>query len=355
MRIVVVGATGNVGTALLRRLAREEQVTGVSGVARRIPGPDAPDPYAGVDWHAVDVGTDGAVKELTDLFAGAGTVVHLAWQIQPSHDRRAIRRTNVTGTAHVAEAAVRASVPALVVASSVGAYAPGPKADDEPVGEDWPATGVPGSSYSRDKADVEALLDEVELANPELRVVRLRPGLIFQRSAAAEIARYFLGPLAPLPLLRVHWLPVVPYDPRLRVQAVHADDVAEAYTRVALDDARGAYNIAAEPVLDGARIAARFAGRPLRVPPRVLRLAANLSWHARLQPTEPGFVRLAAQAPVMSTERARRELGWRPRVDALDALAELLDGMARGAGAPAPPLRPRGLADLRVPGHGNPY
>ena len=54
-----------------------------------------------------------------------------------------------------AQAAVRASVPALVVASSVGAYAPGPK--DERVGEDWPVTGVPGSSYSRDKADVEAL------------------------------------------------------------------------------------------------------------------------------------------------------------------------------------------------------
>src|SRR6266540_1415280 len=221
MRFVVVGASGNVGTALLRRLAREDQVDAVTGVARRVPGPDAGAPYDGVDWHAVDVGAPDAVSRLTDVFAGAGVVVHLAWQIQPSHDRRAIRRTNVTGTGYVAEAAVRASVPALVVASSVGAYAPAPK--DEPVTEQWPVTGVPGSTYSQDKADQEAVLDEVEREAPELRVVRLRPGLIFQRSAAAEVARYFVGPFAPLRLLRLGWLPAVPSNDQLRVQAVHAD------------------------------------------------------------------------------------------------------------------------------------
>ena len=144
MRVVVVGASGNVGTAVLRRLAREDRVDAVTGVARRVPGGAPGEPYDGVEWHAVDVGADGAVGALTDVFAGAGAVIHLAWQIQPSHDRTAIRATNVTGTAHVAQAAVRASVPALVVASSVGAYAPGPK--DERVGEDWPVTGVPGSS-----------------------------------------------------------------------------------------------------------------------------------------------------------------------------------------------------------------
>jgi hypothetical protein len=66
-------------------------------------------------------------------------------------------------------------------------------------------------------------------------------------------------------------------------------------------------------------------------------------------------VRLATAAPLLSTERAERELGWRPRMDALTALAELIDGMARGAGTPSPPLRPRGRPDLRVPGYGDPY
>jgi nucleoside-diphosphate-sugar epimerase len=353
MRVVIVGASGNVGTAVLRRLARADGVSAVTGIARRVPSGPVRAPYDVADWHGIDVGAPDAVASLTDVFAGAGAVIHLAWQIQPSHDRAALRRTNVDGTRQVAEAATRASVPALVVASSVGAYAPAPK--DERVTEDWPATGVPGSTYSQDKADQEAVLDEVERQTPELRVVRLRPGLIFQRSAAAEVARYFVGPFAPLRLLRLGWLPAVPSNDRLRVQAVHADDVADAYFRAALSDVRGAFNIAADPVLDAAAIARRYGGRTVPVPLSALRLGAQVTWHARMQPTEPGWVKLAADAPLMSTERARKELGWQPRTDALDAFAELIDGMARGTGAATPPLRPRGLVDLRVPGHGNPY
>src|SRR5437762_13687568 len=99
MRIVVVGATGNVGTALLRRLAAEPDVTAVSGVARRLPDPVTP--YENVDWIAVDVGADDAVPKLTDGLAGAGAVIHMAWQIHPSHERDALRGTHPIATGHV--------------------------------------------------------------------------------------------------------------------------------------------------------------------------------------------------------------------------------------------------------------
>jgi nucleoside-diphosphate-sugar epimerase len=288
-------------------------------------------------------------------------VIHLAWQIQPSHDQARLRRTNVEGTGHVVEAAAQAAVPALVVASSVGAYAPGPK--DRFVEEDWPVTGVLGSSYSRDKARVEALLDSAQRRHAKLRLVRLRPALIFQRAAAAEIARFFLGPLAPLELLRFGRLPLLPAGQRLRVQAVHADDVAEAYVRAALADVAGAFNIAADPVLDAQSVGERFGGRPVPVPASVLTGAVSLAWHARLQPAEPGWIRLAVRAPLLSSERAERELGWRPRHSALDALAELVDGLGQGTGSGTAPLRPRPPALARLgavltghlPGHGDPY
>lgn len=361
MRVVVVGASGNVGTAVLRRLAGERNVDSITGVARRVPPESAGPPYRDVRWRAIDVAAPAAVADLAGCFDGAAAVIHLAWQIQPSHKRTRIRRTNVDGTDNVAQAAIRAGVPALVVASSVGAYAPGPK--DRYVGEDWPATGIPGSSYSRDKADVEALLDRVERGNPRLRLVRLRPALTFQRSAASEIARYFAGPLAPLSLLRLGRLPVVPGGPRLRVQAVHAADVADAYVRAVLSDVAGAFNVAADPVLDGDSVAARFGGRAIPTPLALLHTGAALTWHARLQPTEPGWVKLAAASPLMSSRRAESELGWRPRMDALDALAELLEGMAHGAGSPtasmrarpAPAARLAAMLGGRLPGHGDPY
>jgi nucleoside-diphosphate-sugar epimerase len=361
MRIVVVGATGNVGSAVLRRLADESGVDAVTGVARRLPRADAGPPYDGVDWRRIDVSAPDADARLLDAFTGAAAVIHLAWQIQPSHDRARIRRTNVEGSRAVARGAAAAGVPALVVASSVGAYAAGPK--DRRVGEDWPVTGIPSSTYSRDKARVEALLDGVERAAPALRVVRLRPGLIFQGAAASEIARLFVGPLLPLGLLRYGRLPVVPAGPRLRVQAVHADDVAEAYVRAAVSDVRGAFNIAADPVLDADTVGPLLRARPVPVPPALLRVGASLTWHARLQPVEPGWIDLAAGCPLLSSDRAAAELGWRPRIDARDAFLELVDAMARGVGARTAPLRRRAgpgrqaveLLAGNLPGHGDPY
>lgn len=74
----------------------------------------------------------------------------------------------------------------------------------------------------------------------------------------------------------------------------------------------------------------------------LLHKLADLTWRLRLQPTDSGWVEMAAGAPVMDTRRARRILGWEARVSAVDAVRELLEGMGRGAGvAPSPALKPR--------------
>ena len=353
MRIVVIGASGNAGTALVRRLRREPG-TEVIGVARRVPPPD------GLEWHQHDIGT-ASVTALAETFRGADAVVHLAWQIQPSHDQRVLYRTNVLGSLRVARAVLRARVPTLVVASSLGVYARGPK--DAFVTEDWPRTGTLESSYSRHKVLVEKLLDRLEAEHPSIRVVRLRPGLIFQRSSGTEIGRYFAGPLLPARLLRTGRIPVLPSHPRLRVQAVHADDVAEAYARVLLSDVRGAFNVAAAPVLDAAVAAEVFHGVQVPVPGPVLSAAAALTWRLRLQPVDEGWVHMGLNAPLMSTARIESELGWRPEHGAVPALTELVRGMAERASGDTPPLsadpelpgRFGGLLRGRLPGAGNPY
>jgi nucleoside-diphosphate-sugar epimerase len=353
VRIVVVGASGNAGTALVRRLRQEPDIE-IAGVARRLPPPD------GIDWHRHDIGT-ASVDELAATFRGADAVVHLAWQIQPSHDQRALYRTNVLGSRTVIAAAVAAGVGTLVFASSLGVYAPGPKRAY--VTEDWPRTGVFESSYSRHKVLVERLLDRAEAEHPGLRVVRLRPGLIFQRSSATEIGRYFAGPLLPARLLRFGRIPVVPSNPRLRVQAVHADDVAAAYLLALRGDAHGAFNVAAGPVLDAAVAARLFRGVEVPVPAVLLQTAASLTWRLRLQPVDAGWVALGLAAPLMSTDRITKELGWQPAHDAESALLELVRGLADRAGDDTPPLsadpsqpgRVGGLVRGRLPGVGDPY
>jgi nucleoside-diphosphate-sugar epimerase len=338
MRVVVTGASGNVGTSLLRALDGEAAVTSVLGLARRRPELE----LAKTTWATADVAAD----DLTGHVRGADVVVHLAWLIQPSHDPFAMWRTNVVGTERVLAAASQAGVGAVVCASSVGAYSPGPK--DRRVDEAWPTHGVTTSSYSRDKAYQERLLDLFERDHPQVRVVRLRPALTFKKEAASEIRRYFLGPLVPGSLARADAIPVVPKVKRLRTQAVHADDVAQAYRLAVVGDARGPFNLAVDPVLDADALAAILQARPVRVPTGLLKAGAAATWRLHLQPVSPGWLDLALQSPLLDAGRARAELGWRPRRNATETLQELLAGLREGAGAPTPPLDPRAGGPLRL-------
>jgi UDP-glucose 4-epimerase len=338
MRVVVTGASGNVGTSVIEALGRESQVKEIVGIARRVPEAE----YPKVEWHGADVTEDA----LEPIFAGADAVVHLAWAIQPSRDEAVTERINVEGSRRVFEATAAAKVPALVYASSVGAYSPGPK--ERQVDESWPVDGIPTSFYSRHKAATEDLLDELEGRAPELRIVRLRPGLIFKAEAASEVRRLFAGPFLPGFLVQKRLVALLPRVPRLRFQAVYSRDVGEAYRQAVVRDVRGAFNIAAEPEIGVEELCEFFGARSFPLPARALRAAADLSWKLRLQPSPPGWIDLALGVPMMDTTRAREELGWEPTMTSLEALDDILRGMRNAEGGPTPPLEPTAGGPMRA-------
>ena len=144
------------------------------------------------------------------------------------------------------------------------------------------------------------MLDGVEAAIPSCGSSACGPGLIFKREAAQEIRRLFVGPAAARRRCCSRGCcRCSRCRPGSSLQAVHADDVGEAYRLAALDaDARGAYNVAAEPVLDAARARAA-ARRPARAGARRARCARppTLTWRARLQPTPPGWLDMGLARP----------------------------------------------------------
>ncbi|WP_073387068.1 NAD-dependent epimerase/dehydratase family protein [Jatrophihabitans endophyticus] len=235
----------------------------------------------------------------------------------------------------VADAVVAASVPHLVHQSSIGAYARGAKT---PVTEDWPATGIGTSPYSVDKAAAERTVNRVE---EHATVTRMRPALILQDAAASEIGRYFLGPLVPKALVGRRSLRLAPFSDALSVQLVHADDVAAALDLVLTTRSGGAFNVAADPVIDRAVFRRVLGGVGPVVPVPALRAVAAATWRLRLQPTDPGWVDLGSGTPLLDTGRLRA-LGWAPEHDAADVLGRFVDALHRGAGRPGPLLYRRG-------------
>lgn len=338
MRIVVVGGTGNVGTALMRAVrgpdAITSAITSVDVISRRggVPHPAPGVGEAHVHQHVMDVATATPSspngKRLAALCAGADAVVHLAWQVQPSHDRTALREANVTGTANVLGAVARGHAKQVVVASSAGAYAPSP--DDDPRGETWPAYGVHSSAYSMDKVAVERLLDEFTRRRRGTIVTALRPATTLQASAGPALRRTFIGPLAPRWAFRPGRVPVLPWPKGLRIQVVHADDVAAAYVSAIVRRVPGAFNLAAPEVLGAEEVAAAIGvSRVVSLPESAVRAGVQTAWWARALPVDRGWLEMALAAPVLDTSRAERQLGWIPARDAVSTLREAFEGLSR--------------------------
>ncbi|MFB9465941.1 SDR family oxidoreductase [Streptomyces cinereospinus] len=332
-RIVVTGATGNVGTSVVRLLSEDPGVGMVRGLARRLPEWSPPK----TEWAAVDVASEQS--DLVKEFLGADAVIHLAWAFQPTHDPATTWRTNVLGGIRVFDAVASAGVPTLVHASSVGAYSPGPK--DRTVDESWPTHGWPDAAYCREKAYLERTLDTFERDHPGVRVVRMRPAFLFKRESASEQRRIFGGKFLPGPLARPDLLPVLPDIPGLRVQALHTDDAARAYQLAVDSDVRGAFNLAADPPVDARLLAGLLGSRPVRLPRGAARSAIAAAWGLHLLPASPHLFDAVLRLPLMDCTRAHTELGWRPTRTAPEVIEEFLHGMQQGAGARTEPMRGR--------------
>src|SRR3954453_5254888 len=346
LKVAVTGASGNVGTALLRRLtAPGSGVVEIRGLARRRP-PDIA-PYDGVRWHLADLGPAASERVLPEFLHGADAVVHLAWALQPGRHPEQLRRVNVEGTRRVMRAATAAGVAHVVHMSSIGAYAPG--AVGHRVSEDWPTTGIPSSPYSRDKSQAERVVREVTARRPGTTVTVVRPTLVLQPEAASEIGRYFLGPLLfgaarllPGKVARRLPLPL----PRLAVSFVHSDDVADALVRILDRRAGGPFTLPAGPGLDGGAPARALGSRRVPIPAAALRVAVQAAFTARLAPTEPGWLDMGTRLPGLVTDPARPRLDWAATYRGDEVLRQFVAAFGEGQGAPGPLLHPAGGASL---------
>jgi UDP-glucose 4-epimerase len=341
LTVAVTGATGNVGTALLRALA-DAGAKEVRGLARREPPGTAP--YDGVRWYLTDLGDPASGEVLAEFLDQADVVVHLAWALQPGREPDRLRTVNVDGTRRVLEAAEAAGVPHVVHMSSLGVYSAGPP--DRRITEDWPTQGIPSSQYSRDKVEAERLVREMASAHPDVTVSVTRPTLVLQPGAASEIGRYFLGDLllaavrvVPGPVARVVPLPL---PGGLHLSFVHADDVAQALVRIIDQRAPGAFNLSTDPALDADGLAGALGMLRVPAPAFVLRTAMDVAFQTHLIPTEPGWLDLALGVPLLEWARARTVLGWTPRRRGPDVLREFVAALGRGEGGGSPLMQPAG-------------
>jgi nucleoside-diphosphate-sugar epimerase len=324
LTVAVTGPTGEIGRAVVAALERSREVGRVLGMARR------PFDPAEMGWKKVSY-RQGDVLErssVADLVADADVVIHLAFIIMGSEEES--RAVNLDGSRNVFEATVSAGAKRLVYASSVAAYGFHGE-NPQPLTEEVPARGTASHYYSAHKAEVEALLAET-LKGGATQAYLFRPCIVAGPDApllieslpytqiSARLPAAVLRLLEGVPILR----PVLP-DPGVPFQLVHHDDVASAMRAAVLGRGTpGAYNLAGPGELTIKQLADELGWYSIPVPELAVDAVAEMVARLGFLPARAQWVAAFRVPTIMDTARARRELSWRPKHDALQTLRETI-------------------------------
>jgi nucleoside-diphosphate-sugar epimerase len=324
LTVAVTGPTGEIGQAVVAALERSREVRRILGMARRPFDP-------GGNGHRKLIYRRGDVLDRTavdDLVKDADVVVHLAFIIMGGAEES--RSVNLEGSRNVFEATVAAGAKRLVYASSVAAYGFHGE-NPQPLTEEVPARGSAGHYYSAQKAEVEALLAQT-LKGGSIAAYVFRPCVVGGRDApmlidslpytqiSERLPRPVLNLLDGVPILK----PVLP-DPGTPFQLVHHDDVASAMRAAVLGRGTpGVYNLAAPGTLTVAGLARELGWYSIPVPELAVDAVAEMVGRLGFLPAQIQWVTAFREPVLMDTAKARRELGWRPKHDALETLRETI-------------------------------
>jgi UDP-glucose 4-epimerase len=278
-----------------------------------IVGVDVLPPQAPVSKLNFEQG-DVRTASFEQLFAGVDAVYHLAFIVEPPKDMGMpeIDEINIEGSRRVFEGAAAAGVPRIIYSSSVAAYGAHP--DNPPIfTEETPLRSNENWYYSRAKGRVEAVLDTFEKEHPDIIVIRFRPCI-------------FVGPEINNTIRAI--------IDRKKVWAFGKDDktdycwdgdIVEAHWMALSYGKSDIFNLAADGPLSAEQIAELLNKKVLYLNYRMVAPLVKLLNRVGVLPQgarewfEVGF----SGPIIVSAEKAKEKLGWKPQYDAAGAIVEL--------------------------------
>jgi nucleoside-diphosphate-sugar epimerase len=305
MRALVTGGSGYFGSLLLRRLLASGAECTVFDLV------DADDRPASVGFHRGDIRDPAAVRAAC---RGVDVVHHNVAQVPLAKDRALFESVNVEGTRILLEASLAERVRKVVYVSSSAVYG---IPDRNPVTEDTPPR--PREPYGRAKWEGEVLCADYVRRGLDVSIVRPRTIMGHGRLGIFQILFEWIR--------EGHNVPVLGRGDNV-YQFVHADDLADACLRAAERPGSRDYNIGTDrfgtmrEVLQALCAHARTGSRVRSLPRRPMEVGMRLASALGVSPLGPYHWMMYGRSMWFDTERARRELDWKPRASNVEMFVE---------------------------------
>ncbi len=310
MIIAVTGSSSYLASVLLPMLEADPRIEKIIGIDLKA---DAGN-FKKLTWVKRDVRDPEIAKD----FAGCEALIHLAFIVMPLHDTGMALDINIEGSKNVFRAAAKAGIKKIIYTSSCAAYGAWPD-NPAPIKEDQPLRGMPDFYYSWSKAQVEEFLNGFEKEHPEILLTRLRP-CIFIGPQINNLMRSAIG----------HRFFFRFIDREIKAQYVWDADVAQAIHLALHKDCPGAFNLAGDGWLSMEGMAEVLGSYPLPMLFQVAKAWAWLTWRLRLaKMLSPEWIATTEYPIVISCDKAKNVLGWKPQYDTRTALAKFREEMEK--------------------------
>ncbi len=308
--VAVTGASGYIGTRLLHQLEADPEVQKIVGVDVKSPRGE----FSKLEFHRLDV-RDPRIFELFQS-KGVKEVIHLAFIVNPLHDDALMHDIDVRGSKNVLDATAACEAEHLIVASSTSAFGAFPDNPDF-LTENHPPRRQPNYTYASDKYEVEKLIEQFKVANPEIGVAVVRPCIVYGPNVDNYLSRF---------LLRLPFIPTTA-NALPEMQFVHEDDVALVFRKIYDQKSVGFFHAIGEGVVSVEEISRLLGKRIINFPEKLIYPAIDILWklHAPLIEGPSGMIDFIRYRWVASDHLTREALNHQPRYSSREVLEIMVE------------------------------
>ncbi len=311
--VFVTGVSGYIGMKIARALADSPQVEKIVGIDINKPR-EIPNGLIFIKRDVREPMLDLLVENQID------TVIHAAYVLPPIHNKALMEDINLGGTRNILNASAEASITQLLYTSSTTAYGFHPD-NPSPLTEESPLRGNDDFTYSKNKKEIESLMQEFISSHPDMIITILRPCFVVGPGFANPLARHLQKPFVLLPSK------TAPF------QFVHEDDLVRVIVMCLSKTLGGVFNVTGEGTMGFGEMVRKLGNYAVRLPFGLMFVLNNLLWFMRMhfltEFPSPGL-NLIRYSWLASSERLITETGFEFEYDTRSAFEDFVRSIKGG-------------------------